>query len=283
MAHFSKKTSGTTQPGCNRLPLRGLTQTDRLRLLRSAGALNGNAEQGFVLMDSMTLLQAGDLLTECVENRVGAIPIPLGLATNVRVNGKDRLVTMATEESTVVAGVSKAAKLCWPAGFTVSSDSQNRAMAQVLFAGFASQKELESAQARLKDDLTGALIKTWRSLNRRYRLGLGEPTAQYQILDKVGGRPAIVVTAAIDTAELAGRDVATLFAEKLARLLEPVVGRHSTAATCSHVATGWTVRARAVWPKNMIGQSAVDVILELQDWANADRRRAQTHNKEILN
>ena len=59
-----------------------------------------------------------------VENAVGVFGLPLGVATNFRVNGRDILVPMAIEEPSVVAGASFAARLCREGGgFTTSSDT----------------------------------------------------------------------------------------------------------------------------------------------------------------
>src|SRR5919109_2315355 len=51
-----------------------------------------------------------------IENVVGVVPIPLGIAVNFLINGKDYLVPMAIEEPSVVAAASHAAKLARPTG-----------------------------------------------------------------------------------------------------------------------------------------------------------------------
>ena len=58
-----------------------------------------------------------------VENALGTFALPLGLALNFRVNGRDVLVPMAVEEPSVIAGASNAARLVREAGgFTASAD-----------------------------------------------------------------------------------------------------------------------------------------------------------------
>src|SRR5512136_1090618 len=56
-----------------------------------------------------------------IENVIGMTQIPLGIASNFRINGRDYLIPMATEEPSVVAAASHAAKLALPEGFTASS------------------------------------------------------------------------------------------------------------------------------------------------------------------
>ncbi len=51
-----------------------------------------------------------------VENVVGTYALPLGIATNFVVNGRDVLVPMVIEEPSVVAGASFAARLARAGG-----------------------------------------------------------------------------------------------------------------------------------------------------------------------
>lgn len=62
-----------------------------------------------------------ELANIMVENVVGTFQLPLGIATNFRVNGRDYLVPMATEEASVIAAASHAAKLALPEGFKAAS------------------------------------------------------------------------------------------------------------------------------------------------------------------
>ena len=52
-----------------------------------------------------------DLVNRMVENVVGVMPVPLGIATNFQINGKDYLVPMAVEETSVIAAASNAARM----------------------------------------------------------------------------------------------------------------------------------------------------------------------------
>jgi len=45
-----------------------------------------------------------------IENAIGTFSLPLGIATNFRINGKDYLIPMVIEEPSVIAASSKAAK-----------------------------------------------------------------------------------------------------------------------------------------------------------------------------
>ncbi|MFI5422198.1 MAG: 3-hydroxy-3-methylglutaryl-CoA reductase, partial [Nitrososphaerales archaeon] len=80
---------------------------ERLRLVKDFANLDEKESQA---IGSFAGLKS-DTADHMIENVIGAIPIPLGVATNFRVNGKDYLVPMAIEEASVVAAASNAAKM----------------------------------------------------------------------------------------------------------------------------------------------------------------------------
>ena len=58
-----------------------------------------------------------------IENAIGFIPIPLGIATNFSINGRKYLIPMAIEEPSVIAAASKAAKIAsLKNGFSAEAD-----------------------------------------------------------------------------------------------------------------------------------------------------------------
>src|SRR5690606_11217801 len=85
--------------------------------------------------DRAHLLNTGNLPPELadhlIENVIGTMNIPVGIATNMRVDGRDRLIPMATEESSVVAAVCNAARQCYDAGGFVTSMSGTLMIAQI--------------------------------------------------------------------------------------------------------------------------------------------------------
>src|SRR6202521_6430421 len=84
-----------------------LSMQERLKLLRKLAGLT--EEEMKVLGDTGGL--PGDIANRMIENVVGGMTLPLGMATNFLVNGKDYIVPMALEEPSVVAAASNAAKI----------------------------------------------------------------------------------------------------------------------------------------------------------------------------
>ncbi len=52
-----------------------------------------------------------DKSDKMVENAIGTFSLPLGIATNFKINGKDYIIPMVIEEPSVIAAASKGAKI----------------------------------------------------------------------------------------------------------------------------------------------------------------------------
>ena len=64
-----------------------------------------------------------DKADKMIENAIGTFSLPLGVATNFKINGKDYVVPMVIEEPSVIAAASKGAKIARiKGGFEVTAD-----------------------------------------------------------------------------------------------------------------------------------------------------------------
>src|SRR3989344_7779449 len=88
-----------------------------------------------------------------IENVVGTFPLPLGIATNFKINGRDYLVPMAVEEPSVVAAASNGAKVARESGGFEASSDEPMMIGQIQLMGvkdFAkAKKAIEAAKASL--------------------------------------------------------------------------------------------------------------------------------------
>ena len=88
-----------------------------------------------------------------IENVIGTFELPLGVATNFRVNGQDYLVPMAVEEPSVVAAASNMARLARENGGLSADvdDSIMRGQIQILDIADieAAKSDLESARDKI--------------------------------------------------------------------------------------------------------------------------------------
>lgn len=275
MAHLNDKR------GVSTLPLRHTDLGGRLRLLREAGLVTGDVETGLRLMGDRTLLEVTELMDPPVENVIGAIPYQLGLATNFRINGREVLVPMAVREPTVIAGVSKAAKLALPEGFSVGVRSVNEITAEILFSGYDSVTEAEEARGRIRVGLEPAIRLASEKKGGRGSVMTGN--ILFISPDRPSDRPMLAVRLRLETGDRMGSLIATSLAERIAGHLETRAGRKRTAVICSNFRSGRTILAKAVWPWASVDRVTADGIIDLQRWAEKDPYRDATHCKGVMN
>ncbi|MCG7357452.1 hydroxymethylglutaryl-CoA reductase, degradative [Roseomonas mucosa] len=220
------------------------------------------------------------LADHMIENAISTISIPIGIATNVKVDGRDVLVPMATEESSVVAAVCNSARQCYDAGGFITSMSGTEMIAQVQLVAVSDPEnarlrilERKAEIAALCDSCDPMLVK----------LGGGFRNLEVRIVDSRGG-PMVVTHIIVDTRDAMGANAVNTMAERLAPGIEQWTGGKVYLRILSNLADRRLARARAVWPVAAIGGEAVrDGMIAAYHFAEADPYRASTHNKGIMN
>ncbi len=220
------------------------------------------------------------LADRLIENVIGTMTVPLGLATNMLVDGRDVLVPMATEESSVVAAVCHAAKLCRESGGFATALSGSEMVAQIQLldlpdASFARHLILGKAEEvrALCDAIDPVLLQA----------GGGFRGLEVRLLETRGG-PMVITHLIVDTRDAMGANAVNSMAEALAPRLAAWTGGRSLLRILSNLADRRLARARAVWPLEAIGGAQVrDDIIAAGHFAEADPYRAATHNKGIMN
>lgn len=104
-----------------------LSMSERLNKVMEVAGLDRSVE---AQLSNTGNLEAS-VVDSMIENAVGTMNIPLGVATNMIVDGEDVLIPMATEESSVVAAVCNAARQCRDSGGFTTSLSGSLMIAQV--------------------------------------------------------------------------------------------------------------------------------------------------------
>ena len=72
-----------------------------------------------------------DQADSMIENAIGTFSLPLGIATNFRINDKDYLIPMVIEEPSVIAAASKAAKIAKIHGGFKAKSEQSYSIGQI--------------------------------------------------------------------------------------------------------------------------------------------------------
>ena len=234
--------------------------------------------------DKAHLLNTGNLPLELashlIENVIGTMNIPIGIATNMKINGRDRLIPMATEESSVVAAVCNAARQCYDQGGFITSMSGTEMIAQIQLTHVRDPQnarisilERKEAIRALCDACDPVLVK----------FGGGFRDLEVRVLETRGG-PMVITHLIVDTRDAMGANAVNTMAEKIAPEIAAWTGGRTNLRILSNLADRRLARARCVWRTADIGGDEVrDAMLAAYQFAEADPYRAATHNKGIMN
>ncbi|MFG1346988.1 hydroxymethylglutaryl-CoA reductase, degradative [Xanthobacter autotrophicus DSM 431] len=219
------------------------------------------------------------LADKLIENVIGTMNIPVGIATNMKIDGEDVLIPMATEESSVVAAVCNAAKQNYDAGFSTSV-SGNLMIAQVQAVDVRDPSAARLRILERREEIKAACDACDPVL---LSLGGGFRDLEVRLLDTPTGT-MVVTHLIVDTRDAMGANAVNTMAEKLAPSIAAWSGGRVYLRILSNLADRRLARAHAVWKTADIGGPEVrDGIVSAYQFAAADPYRAATHNKGIMN
>ncbi|HXH32990.1 MAG TPA: hydroxymethylglutaryl-CoA reductase, degradative [Plantibacter sp.] len=256
--------------------LRDHTPADRLDLVATATGLTSDALAALRPEDGLTLAQADHM----VENVVGVISIPVGVATNFTIDGEDRLVPMATEEPSVVAAASNAARIARVHGgfHTSYSGDVMIAQIQVLDAVDPHATRLRILEAR--DELLALANEQDPIL---VSLGGGAFDIAARVLPTRAGIQ-VIVHLHVDVRDAMGANAVNTMAEAIAPSIAEIARARTLLRILTNKAELRITRARAVFDAELLGgPQVVADIVAASAFAEADPYRAATHNKGIMN
>jgi hydroxymethylglutaryl-CoA reductase len=253
-----------------------LTPKERLALLKEFAGLSD--EECALLQDTGSLPL--DMADRMIENVVGAIPIPLGIAVNFLINERDYLIPMAIEEPSVVAAASYAAKMVRDGGGFYTSSMLPIMIGQIQTVGIkdpyaAKMRVLQAKEEILKkaNDQDPVLVSA----------GGGARDLDAKIIHTAQG-PMLITELHVDCRDAMGANAVNTMAEAVAPMTERITGGRVYLRIISNLATKRLARAWCIVPKKAVGgEEIVDGIVNASAFAAADPYRAATHNKGILN
>lgn len=212
-----------------------------------------------------------------VENVVGMFQLPLGIATNLKVNDRDYLVPMATEEASVVAAASHAAKLALPEGFKASS-TRPVVRGQVQVIGL---DDLEASSLRILAAREGLIREANQFAGSLPNMGGGVIDLKVKTFERP--RRMLVAEFYIDCRDAMGANAVNTVVEGIAPRIEDLTGGRSLLRILSNLTTERMARSSVVYRRDVIGDEIIEGIIAAYDFAIADPYRAATHNKGIMN
>jgi len=234
-------------------------------------------EQEVKLLEDTGALKI-DIADRMIENVVGGIHLPLGIATNFKLNGKEYIVPMAIEEPSVIAAASKAAKLVLPEGFTAEAEEPVMiGQIQLVNVGNAvdSIKKLEEK----KDDILKICKEQLTNLEK---YGGGIRNVFFRTI-KTSRGDMVIAEFEVDMRDAMGANMMNTMLEAVAPTVAEFGGAEARLRIISNLATKRKVKVKAVWKKEQIGEEAVEKILDAYELAANDVYRCATHNKGVMN
>ncbi|MCQ5377675.1 MAG: hydroxymethylglutaryl-CoA reductase, degradative [Candidatus Methanomethylicia archaeon] len=241
------------------------------------------------LLKEMGVLDDGDVDLLCkglplsvaermAENVISEQHLPLGIATNFKINGRGYLIPMATEEPSVIAAASHAAKLALPEGFVASASRP------------VMRGQIQLANVPSPDDAIRKIMNSRDELIRKANGFAGSlPSLGGGVIDLgariIGGEERMVVVEFyVDTRDAMGANAINTIVERMSSEVEGIAGGEAILRILSNLATERIAKAKVTYKRETIGgEGVVDRIIGAYRFACYDIYRAATHNKGIMN
>ena len=214
------------------------------------------------------------------ENVVGGFSVPIGIGINFLINGKDYLIPMATEESSVIAAASNGAKIARLRGGFAAKSHSSEMRAQIQVVKPRDFNRAESAIIGSKDLILETANRRAPTLNS---LGGGAKDLKVRRLGTDRG-DMLIVELFVDCQDAMGANTCNKMAEEIAPIVESLSGGRVVMGIISNLASERLVTATALFDKEALGGGeVVEAILDADSFARSDPYRGVTHNKGIMN
>ena len=222
-----------------------------------------------------------------IENVIGTMSLPVGVATNFVIDGKSYLIPFCVEESSVVAAASNMAKRCLSNGGFKTNNDDPVMIAQIQVLDLPNVEEAAEAVLTAKYELM-AMCNSLPST--MIKLGGGCKDIITRSIDSMSGR-MLIVHLLVDTRDAMGANAVNTMAELVSGKIEEITGGRVHLRILSNLATHRLAKVEATFTPEELsedgtrenGSKIISGILEAHHFAMADPYRAATHNKGIMN
>ena len=253
-----------------------LSPAERLKLVQDFSNLSKEEVDAIQNFSGLKLTDADRM----VENVIGLMSVPLGIAVNFLINDTDYLIPMAIEEPSVIAAASNAARIARLGGGFQASNTGPVMIGQIQtvdiedpYGGKMSILESKNTILEKANEQDPILVK----------LGGGAKDVSADVIDSIIG-PMVVTNLLVDCRDAMGANAVNTMAEAVAPLIEEITGGKVNLRIISNLASERLVRSKAIFPKEALGGEEVVVgVVAAYAFAAADPYRCATHNKGIMN
>lgn len=261
-----------------------LSVPERVRAVRERGLLSQDDYISLVRGDHTLKVQTADKM---IENVIGVMGLPVGLALNFLINEKDYVVPLVVEEPSIVAALSSAAKTVRRAGGFTASSTEPILVGQVQVVGVHHASKVEAALLRRKQEILNLANSLHPKMVAR---GGGAKDMEVRVHPDPGGQGnMVIVHLLVDTCDAMGANLVNTMCEGVASLIETICEGKVFLRILSNLTDRALAFAEATIPvdflagKGFDGEQVRDGIIVASDFAAIDPYRAATHNKGIMN
>ena len=252
------------------------SRKDRLEIIGNFANLS---EDELNTLENMNGGISFDKADKMIENAIGTFSLPLGIATNFKINNKDYVVPMVIEEPSVIAAASKGAKIARiKGGFEVTAD-ESYSIGQIQILNTDTNIAIKKINEQTDEILKLANSKS----NTLSKMNKGAKEIMCKEIDTPSGS-MLIVELLIDVGDAMGANVTNTMCEAVSPLIEKITGGKALLRILSNYSTRRMVKAKAIFEKESVGgEKVVDNIILAYEFADNDVYRAVTHNKGIMN
>jgi Hydroxymethylglutaryl-CoA reductase len=183
-----------------------------------------------------------------VENYISSIEVPMGIATNFLINGKEYLIPMAIEEPSVIAACSHGAKITRSCGGFKAHASESMMIGQIQLVEFEDRNTAEKAilsNERQIVDMANEKSNTLRSM--------GKGAKSLKINEEVSQDDMIIIHLLVDVGDAMGANLINSMCEYVAPFVEQITGGTVVLKILSNLSPDRVTTASAEFPSSMIG------------------------------
>jgi len=261
---------------------RDMDVAERLAQLEESTALTAEDLVAYSAEGGLSVSRAAAM----IENVVGVYSLPIGIAQNFLINGRSVPIPMVTEEPSVVAAASMAAKLVLAGGGFTASMTGNEMIGQLQVSRLP---DLEAGVKALEAHKEELLLIARQANLKNVARGGGPRVIEIRQFKRSPMGPFLVLHLIYDVCDAMGANMVNAVMESLAEPVAEITGGHVGLRILSNLADRRLAKALCKIPvdalgfENFSGEQVRDGIIEAWAFAAVDPYRAATHNKGIMN
>ncbi len=217
------------------------------------------------------------------ENIIGTFHLPYSIATNFRINQKDYLIPMVSEESSVIAAASHGAKIALKSGGFISDPIDPVMIGQIQILGIPNQEDINEIMKYISAHKQSLLEYMNKQDPKLVSVGGGALDITIREIQTTKEK-MLILHVMVNVKDAMGANIVNTMVERLSTHLKGKIPGRINLRIISNLATHRIAKARAEFDQTLLGGSKiVDNIIDAYEYACADPYRASTHNKGIMN